>query len=136
MVGIRSGETRRNRSKNEANSSNASSNEAKVKENKEKKNKINKNKSKKFIPPSLDDIEKYISDKKLEKVNAENFYEFFNESNWVDSNGNEVKNWKLKLLTWNNYGNKNTKTEKQNNMNNYQQRDYDDWDDFYSNKGG
>lgn len=42
--GIRSGETRRNQSKNEANRSNALSNEAKEKENKENKNKEKENK--------------------------------------------------------------------------------------------
>lgn len=136
MDGIRSGETRKKRSKNEANSSNASSNEAKIKENKEKKNKINKNKSKEFVPPSLDDIKKYISEKDLKKVNAEHFYQFFSESDWVDSKGNEVKNWKLKLLTWNNYGNEKTKTEKRNNVNNYEQREDVKWNDFYSNRGG
>lgn len=58
-------------------------------------------KSKRFIPPTLEEIQAYINDKKL-NVNANKFYQYFNEGNWVDSKGNKVKNWKQKLLTWDN----------------------------------
>lgn len=61
-------------------------------------------KEKKFIPPSLDDIKKYVEEKQL-KVNAEHFYNYFTEGNWIDSKGNKVKNWKQKILTWNGYSN-------------------------------
>ena len=39
-------------------------------------------------------------------INAETFYNYFTESNWVDSKGNKVKNWKQKLITWNSYNKK------------------------------
>lgn len=96
----------------------------------------NKGKEEKFVAPTLDEINKYIADKKLKKVNAKHFLDFFTESNWVDSKGNKVKNWKLKLLTWNNYGNENTTQKKQTNYNNYEQRNYDNLDNLYANKGG
>lgn len=74
-----------------------------------------KGKEEKFIPPSLDDVKKYIQDKEL-KVNAEQFYNYFTEGKWVDSNGKQVKNWKQKILTWNGYSDK-PKQEKKTNFN-------------------
>ncbi len=65
-------------------------------------------KEKNFIPPSLEDIKKYVAEKQL-KVNAEYFYNYFTEGNWIDSKGNKVKNWKQKILTWNGFSNKDKK---------------------------
>jgi hypothetical protein len=55
-----------------------------------------------FIKPTFEEIEKYIEEKNM-NVNAQTFYNYFTESNWVDSKGNKVKNWKQKLITWNSY---------------------------------
>ena len=69
------------------------------------KNRIEKNmnkKKKEFVPPTLEEIKKYIDEKQL-KVKAEDFYNYFTEGKWIDSKGNQVKNWKQKLLTWNGY---------------------------------
>lgn len=62
----------------------------------------NDNKVNKFTPPSLEEVKAYIVEKNI-NVNANKFYEFFDVSNWIDSKGNKVKNWKQKLLTWANY---------------------------------
>lgn len=62
-------------------------------------------KEKEFTPPTLDDVKKYVQEKSL-NVNAEHFYNYFSEGNWVDSKGNKVKNWKQKMLTWNGYADK------------------------------
>lgn len=75
------------------------------------KNRIEKNKNKnrkEFVPPTLDDVKKYVLDKSL-RVSAEQFYNYFTEGNWIDSKGNKVKNWKQKLLTWNSYGDQSNK---------------------------
>jgi hypothetical protein len=56
----------------------------------------------KFIVPSLKEIIDYIKQKNY-KVDANQFYEYFTNSNWVDSKGNDVKNWKNKLMTWNKF---------------------------------
>lgn len=56
-----------------------------------------------FKKPTLEEIENYIKEKNM-IVNAKTFYDYFETSNWVDSKGNKVKNWKLKLITWNSYG--------------------------------
>ena len=59
-------------------------------------------KEKRFKPPTLEEIEQYIKEKKL-NVNAKDFYDYFTDGKWIDSRGNKVYNWKLKLRTWNSY---------------------------------
>ena len=49
--------------------------------------------------PSLDEVREYAKSRNS-TVNPDKFFEFFNEGNWVDSNGKQVKNWKQKFLTW------------------------------------
>ena len=97
-------------------------------------NRIEKNKNRKEEnknkEPSLIDIQKYVKEKELD-VDAQQFYNYFTEGNWIDSKGNKVKNWKQKLLTWNKYAEH--KIEKQTNFNNYEQRKYDNLNDLYSN---
>ena len=92
---------------------------------------INK-KEKQFVPPTLDEIKKYVLDKKL-NVSAEQFYNFFSEGNWIDSKGNKVKSWKQKILTWNNYSL--PQVEKNKKFNNYEQRQYSNLEQFYTNIG-
>ena len=82
--------------------------------------------------PSLEEIQNYITEKNL-KVDAQQFYDYFTEGDWIDSKGNKVKNWKQKLLTWNKYGT-NIKTNKS--FNNSNERTYDNLDYLYANKGG
>lgn len=53
--------------------------------------------------PSLEEIEAYAAEKHLD-VDAKAFYDYFTETNWVDSKGNKVKSWKGKLQTWSNFG--------------------------------
>ena len=74
------------------------------------KNRIEKNKNmnkkeKEFVPPTLEEVKKYVEDKKL-KVNPSEFYDYFTEGKWIDSKGKPVRNWKQKILTWNNYSKK------------------------------
>ena len=54
----------------------------------------------KFIPPTIDDITKYIKENNY-TVDPNIFLKYFTESNWIDSNGKKVKNWKQKIITWN-----------------------------------
>lgn len=73
---------------------------------KEKRIKKNKNrKEKEFVPPTLEEIQKYVVEKKL-KINAKEFFDYFTVGKWIDSKGNEVKNWKQKCLTWDKYSKK------------------------------
>lgn len=68
------------------------------------KDNINISKSeKRFIPPTLEEVKGYVSQKKLH-VEPEAFFDYFTEGNWIDSKGNKVKNWKQKILTWEKLG--------------------------------
>jgi len=58
-----------------------------------------KSKSKRFVPPTLEEVQEYVKEKGYH-VDAEFFFKFYSEGNWIDSKGNAVKNWKQKLITW------------------------------------
>ena len=88
-------------------------------------------KEKKFIPPTLEEVEKYVLEKKLQ-VNAKSFYDYFTEGNWIDNKGNQVRSWKQKILTWNSYGKSKTTKKVESN---YEQREYSNLDFLYKNKG-
>lgn len=66
---------------------------------------INKEKNIKKEKVTLEEIENYIAEKNL-NVDGKQFFDYFEEGNWIDSKGNKVKNWKQKLLTWNKYADK------------------------------
>lgn len=55
------------------------------------------------LRPSIEDIESYIEEKDL-SVDGRRFYDFFEASEWIDSKGNPVRNWKQKLITWSGNG--------------------------------
>ena len=68
--------------------------------NKDKKEDKDKDKERRrFTPPSLLQVKDYVR-KGNYGVDPDFFYKFFNESGWVDSRGNKVKNWKQKIITW------------------------------------
>lgn len=71
-----------------------------------------KRKTSSFSPPSLEEIEEYVRQKNL-VVDAKQFYEYFEEGNWVDSKGQKVKNWRQKILTWNRFQSGKNKTTNQ-----------------------
>ena len=55
-----------------------------------------------FVPPSLEEVQAYC-ESRGNKVDAKHFYDYFTASEWVDSKGNGVKNWKQKIITWEGY---------------------------------
>ena len=61
--------------------------------------KYNLKESKNFTPPTLDEIKEYCKQRN-NNVDPNYFYDFFSVSNWIDSNGKQVKNWKQKIITW------------------------------------
>lgn len=63
------------------------------------------NKERGFTPPTLADVEAYCQGKNL-AVDAKRFHEFFTEGDWIDTRGKPVRNWKQKLLTWDNHADK------------------------------
>lgn len=58
-----------------------------------------KAKRKKFVPPSLDEVEQYVEEKKL-AIDASRFFDFYTAGEWHDSSGKPVKNWRQKALAW------------------------------------
>lgn len=57
--------------------------------------------TKRFTPPTLEEVEAYCKERK-NNVDAKKFFDFYDASEWVDSKGNQVKNWKQKVITWEN----------------------------------
>jgi hypothetical protein len=64
---------------------------------------------KRFIKPTLDEVKAYAEEKGF-KVDTDYFFEFYTTAKWKDAGGKQIKNWKLKLLTWNNREKKNAAT--------------------------
>ena len=76
-----------------------------TKESSTKKSNTKKSSTKRFIPPTLEEVEKYCQERK-NNVDAKKFFDYFNASDWVDAKGNPVRNWKQKIITWESYGSK------------------------------
>jgi hypothetical protein len=72
---------------------------------KEENKSVQKTSKKKFIPPTLQDVEEYCKQRK-NNVEPKKFFDYFNVAGWVDSNGKQVKNWKQKIITWESHSNK------------------------------
>ena len=56
-------------------------------------------KSVRFAPPTLSEISEYCLSRG-NNVDPKRFCDYFTASNWVDSEGKPVKNWKQKVITW------------------------------------
>ena len=65
-------------------------------------------KRKRFIPPTLEEVKAYCQERN-NNVDPQKFFDYYEQGRWKDSKGNPVKNWKQKLITWEN---KETKAEK------------------------
>lgn len=70
--------------------------------NKELKTKDIEPKRKRFVPPTLEEVRAYCSERK-NNVNPQKFFDYFTASDWYDSKGNKVRNWKQKVITWEGY---------------------------------
>ena len=73
---------------------------------------IKKENNKKKIPTKQEVYDYALSRNRLDL--AEKFYNYFNATDWVDSNGKEVKNWKGKFITWESHTPKPQETKKDN----------------------
>lgn len=58
--------------------------------------------------PSISEIEDYCVNVRHNNIDFKYFYDFYNEANWIDSNGKQIKNWKQKIIQWEHH-NKDTK---------------------------
>jgi len=58
------------------------------------------NKRKDFKKPTIDEIETYCRGVRNNNIDAKYFFDFYEAGDWIDSKGNEVKNWKQKVISW------------------------------------
>lgn len=55
----------------------------------------------KFLKPTLEQIKKHDKEKEFNLKNkGEDFFEYYNSNDWIDSNGKPVKNWRQRMLAW------------------------------------
>lgn len=61
--------------------------------------KRDRKKSKKFIPPTIEEVKAYIAEKGYH-VDAEFFWNYYDKGQWMRKDGTPVLNWKQTLVTW------------------------------------
>lgn len=77
--------------------------ESKSKSESKSESKSDRNKPpKRFVPPTLEEVQAYCLERG-NRVDAKKFWEYYDKGDWKDSKGQQVKNWKQKLLTWEHY---------------------------------
>ena len=87
-------------------------------DNKEKNdNNILGEKTKRFIPPTIDEIKFYCQERK-NNVDAERFFNFYEMKGWMIGK-NKMKDWKAAVRTWegNTYSSRNRDTSERDNRN-------------------
>lgn len=73
----------------------------KIREDKNRKESICEegSKTKKFVPPTLDEVREYCKSRNS-SVDPLKFFEYYSVGHWIDSKGKPVKNWKQRIITW------------------------------------
>lgn len=51
-----------------------------------------------FIPPTLEEVQAYCLERNND-VDARKFFDYYSATDWKDKNGEQVKNWKLKIIS-------------------------------------
>ncbi len=67
--------------------------------NKNKEKEKDENKSKKFVPPSVDEVRAFCQERG-NNIDPEYFIAYNENRNWTLSNGRKMKDWKLAVITW------------------------------------
>ena len=58
-----------------------------------------KKQSKKFTPPTFEEVKAYCEEKHL-TISPQRFIDYYEAGDWTDKAGKPVKNWKQRLQTW------------------------------------
>ena len=58
-----------------------------------------KKQTKRFVPPTLEEVQAYCTERK-NNVDAKKFFEYYDAADWYDSKGVKMKSWKQKVITW------------------------------------
>lgn len=61
-------------------------------------NATSKKKPKKFTPPTEEDVINYFLEKGYTEESAKKAFQYYDEGNWKDASGRQVKNWKQKMI--------------------------------------
>ena len=56
---------------------------------------------KSFTIPTLQEIQNYCKERN-NQIDPAKFFDYYNAGNWSDAKGNKIKNWKQKIITWEN----------------------------------
>jgi hypothetical protein len=68
---------------------------------------------KSFTPPTIEQVKEFVQKKpELANVDPDYFWKVFDESDWIDTKGNPVRSWKLKLRTWSRWDHERKETAK------------------------
>jgi len=70
----------------------------------EKKEYSIRQKTKRFSPPTFDDVVQYINENGYVDVDPGRFLAYYTASGWHDKDGKPVKNWQQKVITWSGRG--------------------------------
>jgi len=52
-----------------------------------------------FVPPSVEEVKTYCAERN-NKINAEQFVDFYSANGWVQGKGKPIKEWKACVRTW------------------------------------
>jgi len=97
--------------------------------NKKKDTKVSKEKAKRFIPPTVEEVENYCKEKGY-SVDANRFVDFYESKGWMVGK-NKMKCWKAAVRTWVSKNTQNQERQvKQINFSNFQERSYGNMGDL------
>jgi len=71
----------------------------KRREEKKREEKKREEKKKRFSPPTILEVKDYFKEKGYTDSSAVKAFEYYDVAGWKDSKGNQVKNWKQKMLS-------------------------------------
>ena len=63
------------------------------------KEKKTKRKKQVFSPPTQTDVENYFIENGFSKISGSKAWNYYNTANWKDARGNQVQNWKQKMIS-------------------------------------
>lgn len=92
--------------------------------------KSKKEKSANFIPPTLEEVKAYFTERNT-TINAEAFWAHYEANGWVQSRGKPIRNWKACLTTWEHrkgdFGDGNVHNKQNGAVKQTKGKVYDDW---------
>ena len=99
----------------------------------EKEKDIDSKKRKRFIPPTLEEVKSYCSERK-NNVDADKFIDYYESNGWMVGR-NKMKDWKAAVRSWerNNYGNSKQQSHVVEEVPDYMRKQIDEMESFYSN---